>query len=140
MKKKSTSQSAFFTLRILIALVVGLAGVGLALFAAANPPTGRGGSLGSAVAGFAAAPLGGPPVVVNITPVRGPDRAYQPAVSIADLDRGFAAGTTRYVSSDGIIWNDTRACFLWSQDGTTTAHYFWTHECLELGPGSATSD
>ena len=120
MKKKSTSQNAFFTLRVLIALVVGLAGVGLALFAAANPPSGRGGSFGSAVAGFAAAPLGGPPVVVNITPVRGPDRAYQPAVSIADLDRGFAAGTTRYVSSDGIIWNDTHACFLWSQDGTTT--------------------
>jgi hypothetical protein len=119
MKKKSTSESAFFNLRILIGLVATLAGVGLALFAAANPSTGNGLGFGSA-AGFTAAPLGGPPVVVNITPIRGPDRAYQPSVSIADLDRGFAAGSTRYVSSDGIIWNDTFACFSWSQDGTTT--------------------
>jgi len=121
MKKKSTSQSAFFNLRVLIALVVALAGVVLALFAAANPSTSAGRGLGKSSNAFPAAPLGGPgPVVVSITPIRGPERAYQPGVSIADLDRGFAAGSTRYVSRDGIIWNDTRACFLWTQDGTTT--------------------
>ena len=37
MKKKSTSQSAFFNLRVLIGLFVGLAGVSLALLATANP-------------------------------------------------------------------------------------------------------
>jgi len=75
MKKKSTSESAFFNQRVLIGLVVTLGGVGLALFAAANPSTGNGLGSGPAAAGFAAAPLGGPPVVVNITPIRGPDRA-----------------------------------------------------------------
>jgi hypothetical protein len=40
MKKKSTSQSAFFNLRILTALVVGMTGISLALFAA--NPLGRG--------------------------------------------------------------------------------------------------
>jgi hypothetical protein len=42
MKKKSTSQSAFFNLRILAALVVGTTGISLALFAA--NPLGRGSS------------------------------------------------------------------------------------------------
>jgi hypothetical protein len=37
MKKKSTSQSAFFNLRVLIGLFVGLAGMSLALLATANP-------------------------------------------------------------------------------------------------------
>jgi hypothetical protein len=37
MKKKSTSQSAFFNLRVLIGLFIGLAGVSLALLATANP-------------------------------------------------------------------------------------------------------
>src|SRR6184192_4344289 len=37
MKKKSTSQSAFFNLRVLIGLFVALAGVSLALLATANP-------------------------------------------------------------------------------------------------------
>src|SRR2546430_6624172 len=37
MKKKSTSQSAFFNLRVLVGLVVGLAGISLALFATAKP-------------------------------------------------------------------------------------------------------
>ena len=41
MKKKSTSQSAFFNLRVLVGLFVALAGVSLALLATANPP-GRG--------------------------------------------------------------------------------------------------
>src|SRR5207249_2301301 len=68
---------------------------------------------------LAAAPLGSP-VVVSITPIRGPERAYQPGAGLADLDHGFAAGATRYLHDDGIIYNDTRACFLWSQDGTTT--------------------
>ena len=36
MKKKSTSQSAFLNLRVLAALLVGMTGVSLALFAA-NP-------------------------------------------------------------------------------------------------------
>src|SRR5258705_5979786 len=121
MKKKSTSQSAFFNLRVLIALVVALAGVVLALFAAANPSTSAGRGLGKSSNAFPAAPLGGPgPVVVSITPIRGPERAYQPGAGIADLDHGFAAGATRYLHDDGIIYNDTRACFLWSQNGTTT--------------------
>src|SRR5437773_11272303 len=37
MKKKSTSQSAFFNLRVLIGLFVALAGVSLALLATAKP-------------------------------------------------------------------------------------------------------
>ena len=37
MKKKSTSQSAFFNLRVLIGLFVALTGVSLALLATANP-------------------------------------------------------------------------------------------------------
>src|SRR5690348_7063100 len=41
MKKKSTSQSAFFNLRVLVGLFMALAGVSLALLATANPP-GRG--------------------------------------------------------------------------------------------------
>ncbi len=38
MKKKSTSQSAFFNVRVLIGLFVFLAGVFLALVVRANPP------------------------------------------------------------------------------------------------------
>src|SRR4029453_14018934 len=38
MKKKSTSQSAFFNLRVLIGLLMAMAGVSLALLATANPP------------------------------------------------------------------------------------------------------
>src|SRR6185436_9005070 len=41
MKKKSTSQSAFFNLRVLVGLFIALAGVSLALLATANP-LGRG--------------------------------------------------------------------------------------------------
>ena len=37
MKKKSTSQSAFFNLRVLVGLFVALAGLSLALLATANP-------------------------------------------------------------------------------------------------------
>src|ERR1043166_6822236 len=37
MKKKSTSQSAFFNLRVLVGLFIGIAGVSLALLATANP-------------------------------------------------------------------------------------------------------
>ena len=33
---------------------------------------------------------------------------------------GFAAGATRYLHDDGLIYNDTSVPFLWSQDGTTT--------------------
>jgi hypothetical protein len=40
MKKKSTSRSAFFNLRVLIGLFVGMTGISLALFAA--NPLGRG--------------------------------------------------------------------------------------------------
>jgi hypothetical protein len=58
--------------------------------------------------------------VVGTTLISGPDRAYQPGASIADLDHGFAAGATRYLHDDGLIYNDTRAGFLWSQEGTTT--------------------
>src|SRR5437773_639247 len=32
----------------------------------------------------------------------------------------FGAGATRYLHDDGVIYNDTRACFLWSEDGTST--------------------
>ena len=38
MKRKSGSQSAFFSLRVLTVLLVFLAGIFLALFATANPP------------------------------------------------------------------------------------------------------
>ena len=120
MKTKSTSQSAFFSLRVLVGLVITLAGLGLALFATANPSTS--GELGSGALPntLAASSPGGPgPVVVSVTPIRGPERAYQPGVRIADLDRGFAAGATRYLHDDGLIYNDTRVPFLWSQDGTT---------------------
>jgi Kelch motif/Galactose oxidase, central domain len=126
--KKSTSQSALFRLRVLVAMVVAVTSVALAFFATSAPGrTGRGqanpgvhADRGSAkLPKPLAAPLVGP-VVVSITPIRGPERAYQPGASIADLDHGFAAGATRYLHDDGIIYNDTRACFLWSQDSTTT--------------------
>jgi len=45
MKKKSTSQSAFFNLRVLVGLFIALAGVSLALLATAKPP-GRGAPAG----------------------------------------------------------------------------------------------
>src|SRR4029077_12419534 len=45
MKKKSTSQSAFFNLRVLVGLFIALAGVSLALLATANP-SGRGAPAG----------------------------------------------------------------------------------------------
>jgi glucose/arabinose dehydrogenase len=56
MKKKSASQSAFFNLRVLIGLFVVLAGVFLALFATANPPT-RGLAFDPATAGLAQAKI-----------------------------------------------------------------------------------
>ena len=119
MKKKSTSQSAFFRLRILVAFIIVLTGVSMALLA-----TGDQSIRGSRSAKWlhrSALPSGSlGPIVVRTTLIRGPDRAYQPGASIADLDHGFAAGSTRYLHDDGLIYNDTRACFLWSQDGTTT--------------------
>jgi hypothetical protein len=118
MKKQSTSQSAFFRLRILIAFLIVLIGVSMALLATADPST-----QGSSFARWSrtsALPNGIGPIVVGTTLIRGPDRAYQPGAGIADLDHGFAAGSTRYLHDDGLIYNDTRACFLWSQDGTTT--------------------
>src|SRR4029077_9783314 len=57
MKKKSTSQSAFFNLRVLVGLFIALAGVSLALLAAANPP-GRGASVGRNVPAGRNAPAG----------------------------------------------------------------------------------
>src|SRR6266487_90857 len=93
--KKSISQSASLNLRVLVALVVTLAGASLAFFAAASPPTSSGLRHSELPNTFAAAPLGGPPVVVSITPIRGPERAFQPSATIADLDHGFAAGATR---------------------------------------------
>jgi len=118
MKKKSTSQSAFFRLRILIALIIVMTGVSMALLA-----TGDQSIRGSRSARWlhrSALSGGAPgPVVVGTTLIRGPDRAYQPGASIADLDHGFSAGSTRYLHDDGLIYNDTRACFLWSQNGTT---------------------
>jgi Kelch motif/Galactose oxidase, central domain len=110
---------AFTNPRVVVAFVVALNGVLLAVFAAANTsPRGGRGSVKPRSA--FAAPRGAGPVVVGSTLIRGPGRAYQPGVSIADLDHGFAAGATRYLHDDGLIYNDTRACFLWSQDGTTT--------------------
>jgi hypothetical protein len=117
MKKKSTSQSAFFSLRILIAFIIVSIGVSMALLATGDQSIG--GSSSARWSRTSAAPVGGP-VVVGTTLIRGPDRAYQPGASIADLNHGFAAGSTRYLHDDGLIYNDTRACFLWSQDGTTT--------------------
>src|SRR6266581_2330262 len=49
MKKKSTSQSAFFNLRVLVGLFIALAGVSLALLATAKP-LGRGARAGRVVA------------------------------------------------------------------------------------------
>src|SRR5438309_6693659 len=120
MKKKSISQSAFFSLRALIAAAVALAGASLGgFFATADQPTRASGS--AKWPGTPTVPGGSTgPVVVGTTLIRGPDRAYQPGASFADLDHGFAAGATRYLHDDGLIYNDTRACFLWSQDGTTT--------------------
>src|SRR5439155_18057674 len=120
MKKKSISQSAFFSLRALIAAAVALAGASLGgFFAAADHPTRAGGS--AKWPGTPTAPGGSTgPVVVGTTLIRGPDRAYQPGASFADLDHGFAAGATRYLHDDGLIYNDTSVPFLWSQDGTTT--------------------
>jgi hypothetical protein len=110
---------AFTNPRVVVAFVVALNGVLLAVFAAANTSP-RGGSGSVKPRSAFAAPRGAGPVVVGSTLIRGPERAYQPGVSIADLDHGFAAGATRYLHDDGLIYNDTRACFLWSQDGTTT--------------------
>lgn len=119
MKKKSTSQSAFFSLRILIAFIIVLTGVSMALLATADQSThGSASARWSRTSALPTGSLG--PIVVGTTLIRGPDRAYQPGASIADLDHGFAAGSTRYLHDDGLIYNDTRACFLWSQDGTTT--------------------
>src|SRR5438552_16166156 len=120
MKKKSISQSAFFSLRALIAAAVALAGASLGgFFATADQPTRASGS--AKWPGTPTAPGGSTgPVVVGTTLIRGPDRAYQPGASFADLDHGFAAGATRYLHDDGLIYNDTRVPFLWSQDGTTT--------------------
>jgi len=119
MKKKSISQSAFFSLRALIAAVVALAGASLGgFFATADQPTRASGSAKWPCT--PTAPGGTGPVVVGTTLIRGPDRAYQPGAGFADLDHGFAAGATRYLHDDGFIYNDTRVPFLWSQDGTTT--------------------
>src|SRR6266403_1004447 len=57
MKKKSTSQSAFFNLRVLVGLFIGLAGLSLALLATANPP-GRGASAGRKAPAGRNAPAG----------------------------------------------------------------------------------
>src|SRR5260370_143864 len=56
MKRKSTSQSAFFNLRPLAGLFVVLAGVFLALFATANPS--KSGGRGGGTFSNASAPLG----------------------------------------------------------------------------------
>jgi len=124
MKEKSTSQNTptlgeggFFSLRILIAFIIGSTGIFLTFFATAEQSVRR--SSSAKWPRTPAAPDGGP-VVVGSTLIRGPDRAYQPGASIADLDHGFAAGSTRYLHDDGLIYNDTRVPFLWSQDGTTT--------------------
>jgi Galactose oxidase, central domain/Kelch motif len=119
MKKKSTSQSAFFGLRSLIAFIIALTGVSVALLATEDQSIRRSKSAKwSRASGLPSGSLG--PVVIGTTLIRGPDRAYQPGASFADLDHGFAAGATRYLHDDGLIYNDTRACFLWSQDRTTT--------------------
>ncbi len=94
MKKKSISQSAFFSLRALIAAAVVLASASLGgFFATADQPTRASGS--AKWPRTSAAPGGTGPVVVGTTLIRGPDRAYQPGASFADLDHGFAAGATR---------------------------------------------
>src|SRR5882762_575541 len=122
--RSSLGEGGFFNVRVLVALAVAVTGVALTFFATSasgRAKPGVRGDRGSSKSPkpLAAAPRGGP-VVVSITPIRGPERAYQPGAGIADLDHGFAAGATRYLHDDGIIYNDTRACFLWSQNGTTT--------------------
>src|SRR5581483_7490173 len=119
-KKESAFQSAFLNPRVLVAVVIALAGASLALVAVASPLTGGRRHSELPKASVAAQPGSPGPVVVNITPIRGPERAFQPGVNIADLDHGFAAGSTRYLHDDGLIYNDTRVPFLWFPDGTST--------------------
>src|SRR4030095_4526975 len=130
MNQKSAAQSAFYW-RALGTLIAGGTGLALAFFAKSAParidrtvaiPSVRGGHRSARLMKLRpGTALSGPnPVVVRITPVRGPDRSYQPGATIADLNHGFAAGATRYLHDDGVIYNDTRVCFMWSEDGATT--------------------
>jgi hypothetical protein len=65
MRKKSTSQSAFFNLRVVVGFSVFLIGVFLAFFAAANP---SGGSRRLNVAATTGAKPAGSDPVISVTP------------------------------------------------------------------------
>lgn len=59
-----------------------------------------------------------PSPVRDATLVAGPPVAYHPGVAIADLQHGLVAGSTRYVHSDGLIYTNVFAPFLWSKNGS----------------------
>jgi hypothetical protein len=64
------------------------------------------------------------PIVIRSTLIPGPDQGMDgptaPAVVLADLDNGFAAGIVRYVYG-GYIWVDVYAPFVWlERDNSAT--------------------
>jgi hypothetical protein len=115
MSERNIRQSALFSLRVLIGLIVFLRGVFLA-------PLGF-----SAFSKMSAAPLSGPdPVIVKVTQIRGAQGTgscgggYDLGVGLVDLDHGLAAGATTY-DHGGFLWCETYAPYLWSeQAGTST--------------------
>jgi len=86
MKRKSRSLSAFFSLRVLTALLVFLAGIFLALFATANPPE----------SGLAAIPNAG--AEGTGTPMTATSAAHTQA---SRMDRALKSDPTRYMDEHG---------------------------------------
>ena len=74
--------------------------------------------LGALAAVSPASAAGQPPRVLDTTLVSGPPVAFHPVVSVADLGHGLAAGATAYVHSDGFIFTDVFAPFLWNEHGS----------------------
>ncbi len=129
MKRHLYFSFTFSRFHALVGLATTLTAIILGFLASAKQTgtiTGSADAAGNAP--VAGASPGSTPMVVNITAIRGPDRAFQPSVTIADLDHGFAAGSTRYVSRDGIIWNDTHACFVWFENNGTAALFEQPHD------------
>lgn len=74
--------------------------------------------VGALAAVSPASAAGQPPRVLNTTLVSGPPVAFHPTLSVADLGHGLAAGATAYLHSDGFIYTDVLAPFLWDQHGS----------------------